>query len=301
MAPQAALLPDGRRLHLNHGPIDVILEAWGDAAEVQAAYAQATAAFQDVLQTLVDELPLLRQPLEDSLPDGVGEGRSGGPSLHGPVARRMLAACWPYRAGFITPMAAVAGAVADHLLAAMSDGRRLAKAYVNDGGDIAFHLSAGERLTCGLVADLAALAIDGRFALTADMPVRGLATSGAATKGSGGRSFTLGIADAVTVLARDAAAADAAATIIANAVDLPGHSQVRRGPATAIDPDSDLGDRLVTLAIGDLTATEIDRALASGLAVAEQLRRAGLIHAAVLVLRRRFAICGEDLRLLRAA
>ncbi len=38
-------------------------------------------------------------------------------------------------------MAAVAGAVADHILAAMIAGRRLAKAYVNDGGDIALHLT----------------------------------------------------------------------------------------------------------------------------------------------------------------
>jgi hypothetical protein len=348
MGPQVSLLPDGRRLHLNHGPIDVILEAWGAPAEVHAAYDQATAAFQDVLQTLVDELPLLRQPLpcsgaayttlaqQERVPLSTcaagGEGRVRGvlpptppylfrgtaltptlsrkrergtrsngvgttpPTLRGPVARRMLAACWPYRAGFITPMAAVAGAVADHLLDAMCESRCLAKAYVNDGGDIAFHLSPGERFTCGLVADLAAPAIDGRLALTADMPVRGLATSGAATKGSGGRSFSLGIADAVTVLAQDAAAADAAATIIANAADLPGHPDIERAPASDIDPDSDLGDRLVTLAVGDLAPAEIDRALAAGLVVAEHLRRAGLIHAAVLVLRRRFLVCGNDVR-----
>jgi ApbE superfamily uncharacterized protein (UPF0280 family) len=353
MGPQATLLPDGRRLHLNHGPIDVILEAWGEADEVQLAYQQAIAAFQNVLQALVDELPLLRQPLPSanarsarsaeqkrvpfSTRAAGGEGRVRGvlpqtplnpshgtaltptlsrkrergtrsigfdaipPTLHGPVARRMLAACWPYRADFITPMAAVAGAVADHLLEALCQGRRLAKVYVNDGGDIAFHLAPGERLTCGLVADLAAPAIDGRLALTADMPVRGLATSGAATKSSGGRSFSLGIADAVTVLARDAAAADAAATIIANAVDLPRHPNVKRTPATDIDPDSDLGHRLVTLTIGELTPPEIDRALAAGVAVAERLRRAGLIHAAVLVLRDRFTLCGEKLRLLRAA
>ena len=27
--PQASLLSDGRRLHLNHGPIDLIVEAFG--------------------------------------------------------------------------------------------------------------------------------------------------------------------------------------------------------------------------------------------------------------------------------
>jgi ApbE superfamily uncharacterized protein (UPF0280 family) len=213
----------------------------------------------------------------------------------------MVAACWPHRASFITPMAAVAGSVADHVLQALLDGRHLDRAYVNDGGDIAFHLASGQSLTCGLVADLAAPAIDGTILLTHAMPVRGLATSGRATKGQGGRSFSLGIADAVTVLARNAATADAAATMIANAVDLPGHAAIAREPASAHDPDSDLGERSVTLAVGELSESEIAEALQSGVAKAEALRRSGLIHGAVLVLKRRLATVGTDLPLLAAA
>lgn len=290
MAVQASLLPDGRRLHLNHGPIDVIIEAWGTLPEVKAAYDQAIAAFREVLATLVVELPILRRQL------GPVE-----PALTGPVARRMLAACWPHRAGFITPMAAVAGAIADQLLAALTAGRKLNRAYVNDGGDIAIHLSGGESFTCGLVADLAAPGIDGKFALGADLPVRGIATSGAPTKGAGGRSFSFGIADAVTVLARDAATADAAATVIANAVDLLGHMAIVRRPASDLDPDSDLGDRQVTLAVGTLQPGEIEGALAAGLARAQSLRQAGLIFGAVLLLQGRFVVCGDRDLLLKAA
>ena len=75
-------------------------------------------------------------------------------------------------------------------------------------------------------------------------------SAGVATSGRHGRSFSLGIADAVTVLARTASQADAAATIIANAVDLPGHPAVRRMPANELQPDSDLGARPVTRDVG---------------------------------------------------
>lgn len=287
---QAGLLPDGRRLHLHHGPIDLVIEAFGAANEIWAAYEQAIAGFADVLPMLVRELPVLRTAL--------GQTR---PLPAGPVAQRMIAAAWPYRADFITPMAAVAGAVADHMLARMISGRRLERAFVNDGGDIAFYLAPGQQLTCGVVADLAAPGIDGTVTLSHGLPVRGIATSGQATKGRGGRSFSLGIADAVTVLARDAAAADAAATMIANAVDLPGHPAIVRGPASESDPDSDLGDRLVTLELGHLTDDEVASALRAGAARADGLRRSGLIHGAVLVLRRRFVTVGAGLPQLRAA
>ncbi len=271
MTAQAALLRDGR-LHLQHGPIDCLCRAEGEADEVARAYAQAQAAFPAILPALAAELPHLRAPLPTPRPAGA-------------IARAMHAACMPFAAGFITPMAAVAGAVADAVLAAMIEGRTLTRAFVNNGGAIAFHLAPGATLRAGLVADLAAPALDGVFLLEADLPARGLATSGRACKGAGGKSFSLGIADATSVLARNAAAADAAATMIGNAVDLPGHPAIRRRPACEIDAASDLGERLVTIALGDLAPAEIRAALDAGRQFAEALRRAGLIAGAVLTLR----------------
>ena len=275
MGAQRALLSDGR-LHLNHGPIDLIIEAFGEADEVSRAYDQAWKRFPDILPTLVDELKLLRQPIGSLLPQ-----------LAGPVARRMAKAVWPHRARFITPMAAVAGAVADETLAALVEGRRLSKAYINDGGDIALYLTPGERFTAGIVADLDAPAIDGHAEITAESPVRGIATSG-----RGGRSFSLGIADAVTVLASSAAVADAAATMIANAVNLD-HPAIERRPASNLDPDSDLGELPVTVAVGALESTAVAMALDAGAAEAERLAEAGLIAAAMLQLRSDRRIVGH--------
>jgi ApbE superfamily uncharacterized protein (UPF0280 family) len=290
MSMNATLFRGGRRLRLQEGPIDLVIEAWGESNEVAAAYAQAVAAFDGLLAGLTAELPLLRQPLGDALP-----------ALNGSVARRMAAACWPHRAAVITPMAAVAGAVADHVLTAMCRNRVLSKAYVNDGGDIAFHLNPNEQLICGMIADLRTAGIAGTILLTAALPVRGIATSGAPTKGSGGRSFSLGIADAVTVLAESAADADAAATIIANAVDLPDHPGIVRVPAWDLDPDSDLRDRLVTVTVPRLDASAIDKALRAGRKVADSLRAAGNIYGAVLALKDRFVVSNARERPLLAA
>jgi ApbE superfamily uncharacterized protein (UPF0280 family) len=113
--------------------------------------------------------------------------------------------------------------------------------------------------------------------IDADDPSRGIATSG-----RHGRSFSLGIADAVTVLAATASQADAAATIIANSVDLPGHSAVTRCPAQDLQPDSDLGARLVTRDVGELSGREIAAALEAGAACARRLLATGLIDGAIL-------------------
>jgi ApbE superfamily uncharacterized protein (UPF0280 family) len=273
---QAALLPDGRRLHLHHGPIVIVAEAFGEPSERALAYRQAATRFATILDELVAELALLRQPVAGPAP----------PPLTGAVARRMAAAVWPHRARFITPMAAVAGAIAEEVLAALIAGRRLRKAYVNDGGDIAWFLTPGESLRAGVVADQDAPALDGRVALCYQLPVRGLATSGWR-----GRSCSLGIADAVTVLAPEAAAADAAATMIANAVDCD-HPTIRRMRACHLRDDTDLGDLLVTVAVGALPDRAIEQALTRGAAHAEALRRAGLITAASLMLAGRVTTVG---------
>ena len=274
--PQCNLLPDGRRLHLNHGPIDLIVEAFGARSEIDAAYGQATAHFAHILNDLVSEIGMLRQPViaPRCVPDG-------------PVARRMMDVCWPHRRDFVTPMAAVAGSVADHMLAALIEGRELERAYVNNGGDIAFFLTSGAMLTAGLVADYHIPFIDATCALGHDQPVRGIATSGWK-----GRSFSLGIADSVTVLAKTAAAADVAATLIGNAV-IADDPAIERAPARDLDPDSDLGDRPVTIAVGLLDDGTIKAALRSGVTAAKKMQRAGHIAAAVLVLQQQFRTVGS--------
>jgi uncharacterized protein len=265
MSAVAARLPDGR-LHLQHGPIDLIVEAFGSLDEVERSYGQAVERFGDILPTLVRELPTLRRPVRDAYP-----------LLQGPVARRMAEGVWPHRAVYITPMAAVAGAVADEMLQALVQGRTLDKAYVNDGGDIAIHLTPGHELRAGIFA----AALDGVARLTYDHPVRGIATSG-----RGGRSFSLGIADSATVLAATAAAADAAATLIANAVNID-HPSIERRPARDLDPDSDLSDLLVTIAVGPLPNDAIAEALDRGATEARRLRLCGLIEGTAL------SLCGQ--------
>lgn len=272
--PQATLLPDGRRLHLNHGPIDLIVEAFGRDRERRAAYRQATERFRTILDELVSELAELRRP-----------ARPMPRSFAGPTARRMESAVLPFARGFITPMAAVAGSVADEIMTAMLDQRELDKAYVNNGGDTALHLAEGQEIRIAVAGTGHGLA--DRIVIRADDPVRGVATSGWR-----GRSFSLGIADAVTVLGRNAAEADAGATIIANAVDLPRHPSIRREPATSLAPDSDLGGRLVTTGVGRLSPADVFEALDAGLAKAEQLRGRGLVTAAALFLCGESRICG---------
>lgn len=264
MKPRARLLPDGQRLHLQHGPSDLIV--WADGARDQA-YRAAAKRFQTIIAEVVEELPELRAKLSPFTRRPKGA-----------VARRMHDACLPLaHVGYVTRMAAVAGSIADEVLAAMTLNADTTRAYVNNGGDIALHLTPGTTFKSSIKAHDGA-ELD-RIEVTFKDRIGGIATSG-----RHGRSLSLGIADSVTVLAKTAAEADVAATLIANAVDLPGHPSITRRAACDVDEDSDLGGLPVTVGCGALSAGESDRALARGLIRATSFQAQGRIASAGLFL-----------------
>lgn len=272
MPSVACILPCGTRLHLQHGPIDLVIGADGDR---EAAFAAAEARFKTVLEELVAELPLLKSQLTSQSPCPAGD-----------IAQCMDHATRPHCNAFITPMAAVAGAVADTVLDAMRAAATLQRAYVNNGGDIALHLGPGQSFATAMMDhqgyDL------GRIEIAHEDGIGGMATSG-----RHGRSLSLGIADSVTVLAHSAAQADAAATLIANAVDLPGHTAIRRQPASDLQDDSDLGEQLVVTHCPALSPSEIQTALQAGAQRAIDMQRSNHIIAAALFLQGESRLIGH--------
>jgi ApbE superfamily uncharacterized protein (UPF0280 family) len=270
--PSVEFLSGGSRLHLQHGPIDLIIGADGDRFN---AFFAAQKRFDTVLQSLADTLEELRLPFTLDLPE---------PGC--PIGRRMHEAAIPFVDMYLTRMICVAGSVADGVLAAMKGIDQLPRAYVNNGGDIALHLTRGTQFDTAIMSHDNQML--GTLNLTYDHGVGGIATSG-----RHGRSQSMGIADAVTVLAKDAATADVAATLIANAVDLPDHSVIRREPASHSNPGSDLGQRLIVTDCGRLTKAEIGMALDRGADVAQQMIDDGKIIDAALFLQGESKILGQ--------
>jgi ApbE superfamily uncharacterized protein (UPF0280 family) len=264
MNPTAAILPCGTRLHLQHGPIDLIISADGQR---ERAFEAANARFQTILTELVAELEVLKQPMTSVMARPKGK-----------VAQRMHTAAITFAEyGFLTRMAAVAGSVADTILASMIDSADLHRAYVNNGGDIALHLQSGESYSSAMAShdgrDLGEIVIH-----SADN------VGGIATSGRHGRSLSRGIADSVTVLSSCAANADVAATLIANAVDIQDHPSITRRPANDVVDDSDLGERPVVVGCVPLGAPDRDIALQAGLGCALTMVKQNTIHAAALFL-----------------
>ena len=266
--PIANFLPDGKRLHLSHGPIDLIIEAWGK--DRTRAYKQAIERFDNVLEVLASQIDKLREPTcsQDKFKCS--------------VSRRMHCASRKFLPSFTTPMIAVAGSVADEILTAMVKDNNLSRAYVNNGGDIAVHLECAQSFDAALAG-----VPGGHITFQHHIPYRGIATSGWR-----GRSFSLGIADSVTVIACDAAMADVAATLIANAVDLPDHPGIMREPACQLAPDNDLNGRLVTVAVASLGPDEVKTALQQGTELAQSMTDAGKIGGAVLSLQGQDIVVG---------
>ena len=251
---QRAIL-SGNRLHLQHGPINLVIKANGDSSSIKKAYELASHRMEGMLQGLVDNLSTLRVPLNPRVELSIDDVTSN----------HMISTARQFEDRFITPMAAVAGAVADKILSSMRDVKGLDSIYVNNGGDIALFIGHGKKMKIGIVPTLTAAEPVASVDITSGDKVRGIATSG-----WDGHSLSLGIADAVTVLAKNAAIADIVATLIANEVNCDSDC-IDRVQALEIDPDSDLKEKLVTLKVGNLDENEISKALARGARFAQKL------------------------------
>lgn len=177
----------------------------------------------------------------------------------------------------LTPMAAVAGTFADIAGDWLLE-KGASKVMINNGGDIALRLLENEKTKLGLTPSIQASRHSHILNLTAEDGIGGIATSGL-----GGRSFTKGIASAVTVVAKTARVADACATLIANHcfIEDPGISRL---PAELLDPNTDIPGHLVTVKVGELSPQTKMKALENGLQKAIELKSQGCIHGAVLFL-----------------
>lgn len=152
------------------------------------------------------------------------------------VARRMVDAVKAVDETSLTPMAAVAGAVAEQLKECLI-GEGLEFLSVNNGGDIAIVNKRSKPVTIR-IGD-----IERSCSTPYILKIGELIDFGVATSGFGGRSFTLGLADIVSVVASSAPLADAAATHIGNSTNFDAASVVRR-KAVQIDPSTDIPEEM---------------------------------------------------------
>jgi len=170
----------------------------------------------------------------------------------------------------LTPMAAVAGTIADEVADFLFE-HGMTKVVVDNGGDVAIRSDRDEPITVGIRPDVNDRSVSHVIGLDP-----GLRSHGVATSGLGGRSLTTGIASAATVVARTASLADAAATAVANASFLE-DEQVFRRPAEELDPYTDIPGLDVTVKVGSLSEEKKSSAVSKAIRRAEELVRREVI------------------------
>jgi hypothetical protein len=192
------------------------------------------------------------------------------------VPKKMINAVKVVDETTLTPMAAVAGSVADAMKEYLKN-EGIDLVSVNNGGDISIFNKYGRKLVIN-IGD-----IPTGEALPYMLNIDHLTDYGIATSGFGGRSFTLGLADSVTVIAETGALADAAATYICNCTNIDS-DQVIRQKASEIDPLTDIPDELVTLRINQLNERDIFKSLENGLIMANNIKENKYIYDTVITL-----------------
>jgi len=261
---RVAVLQGGRAVLAENGPLRLVIQAFsGTVAEIELAKEAGEYAF-DCLARVAADLQHLRK--RHCLIETV---------LHDEIANVMLESVRRIGDEDLTPMAAVAGSIAD-FVADWLFARNVTKVIVDNGGDIAIRLKPGESARVGLRPVIECLEVTHLIHLAAKYPSWGVTTSG-----MGGRSLTRGIASAVTVFANNASVADAAATAIANSC-FAEDENILQIPAKMVDPNTDLGDMLVTFSATGLRETTVITALENGLKKAKIIQQRGDIRGALI-------------------
>lgn len=163
----------------------------------------------------------------------------------------------------LTPMAAVAGTVADAVADWLfSCGATVAAA--NNGGDIALRLAPGNSIRLRTVRSLLTGTASDPIVLRAEDGIGGICTSGL-----GGRSFTRGVVESLSVFSSRASQADALATHLANCSYIPSE-RVASTLAKNLDPSTDIPELSVVTAVDTLTEEERRQAVSQ---VLEEAKR----------------------------
>ena len=250
---------------VDSGPLYATIKVLRNGVPLSDAAVEGAQYALKILEQQAEFLPIIRKK---SLTLKSGDN-------YPPVVKEMIWATQAVGDPDFTPLAAVAGAtsdlVADYLLKSGAT-----KIVVNNGGDIAIRLREGERVEVGLCLDLEKKEVKHSFSAEGDC--------GICTSGIGGRSFTLGVANAVVVLAKRASLADVAATYLGNKTNVES-PRVRRDWAENIYPDTDIPGMRVTVSVGELSEVEIQQALESGKNEARRLMDKGIIHGTVLAVK----------------
>ncbi len=264
-------LEDQTGVMAQNGPMRISIQAWDKKKpDLKMALNAAEYSFTCLAQ-VAQHHEILKQQ-HDHLPKGLA-----------PIPRAMVESVKATGEKDLTPMAAVAGSIAD----AVADwlfNRGMSRVIVNNGGDIAIRLAENETAKVGIRTDIKSPVISHVVQLSSRYPSWGVNTSGL-----GGRSLTRGIASAVTAFARTSSLADAAATSIANACFVQDNSIVQV-MAQEVDPLTDIRGILVTVKVGQLKKDCITQAMNKALKKAEHYIETGIIQGALIAVGKYFAL-----------
>jgi ApbE superfamily uncharacterized protein (UPF0280 family) len=246
------------------GPMRLVIRAWNQKQPQIKLARRAAERSISYLERIARCRPLLSRPIPEieDLPEDE-------------LALGMISSTRAIGDHDLTPMAAVAGTIADAVANWLFE-REATRVVVDNGGDIAVRLAEGEAVNVGVRPSIRSSSVSHVLRLDSQMQSWGVTTSG-----FGGRSFTRGIASAVTALAASASFADSASTAIANACFVE-NENIQQIPAELLDPSTDLSGVPVTVRVGQLSRAQLLAAFDKALQRAEDLVARGVIIGALI-------------------